>query len=164
MRLTDRQKFLILTICFNPRTHEECDSAKPENRPERFVSIHALTRSATCRYEGEIQRRNVSIHALTRSATLIALLSQLSMMFQSTHSRGVRPILPRIFYFFCPVSIHALTRSATIYSSDLNPIAPVSIHALTRSATQMRIRPIRFMISFNPRTHEECDFSVGILV
>ena len=57
------------TLYFNPRTHEECD-----------INMHSY------RY-----LYNISIHALTRSATndLTSLLA--AYIFQSTHSRGVRP-------------------------------------------------------------------------
>ena len=36
-----------LLKCFNPRTHEECDSEKQKLIDALKVSIHALTRSAT---------------------------------------------------------------------------------------------------------------------
>ena len=78
-------------------------------------------------------------------------------LFQSTHSRGVRPGAPfelvqlvdisihaltrsatsvRVaLYYQKQISIHALTRSATISSGNFSVIGMISIHALTRSAT-----------------------------
>ena len=100
------------------------------------------------------------------------------MMFQSTHSRGVRRILTQRLINLFGVSIHALTRSATPTQLPEQPKAPVSIHALTRSATVVysftmpdgkfqstHSRGVRLAVmgavpiagSFNPRTHEECD-------
>ena len=58
---------------------------------EGFISIHALTRSATSDFEELRQDLSISIHALTRSATTT-----------TTINRGGGGI-----------SIHALTRSAT---------------------------------------------------
>ena len=99
--------------CFNPRTHEECDCIKLDDKQHsKTVSIHALTRSATRRFLSHSRLLTVSIHALTRSATCCyllrfcgyvsfnprtheecdAILGQLTgdYLFQSTHSRGVR--------------------------------------------------------------------------
>ena len=42
---------------------------------------------------------------------------------------------------------------------SMNKIIPISIHALTRSATFIRFRIKTADIDFNPRTHEECDWS-----
>ena len=185
--------------CFNPRTHEECDPLFPLRLQRHMqVSIHALTRSATIHNWFLCKVSYVSIHALTRSATFVLVpakpvwlvsihaltrsatccfcLFHVFLMFQSTHSRGVRRALVSHFLLFL-VSIHALTRSATsslsIYLTYFKfqsthsrgvrlCLAPscrsirVSIHALTRSATQ-RYKQCLIMPSFNPRTHEECD-------
>ena len=54
----------------------------------------------------------VSIHALTRSATKYEALRKRYGTFQSTHSRGVRRT-GLIDINQMDVSIHALTRSAT---------------------------------------------------
>jgi len=55
---------------FNPRTHEECDLDQwTRHTTVLFISIHALTRSATNRQRGHIGQ---------------------VQRFQSTHSRGVR--------------------------------------------------------------------------
>ena len=56
-------------ICFNPRTHEECDDWGCGCQRRLSVSIHALTRSATHRPCCFRFPQFVSIHALTRSAT-----------------------------------------------------------------------------------------------
>ena len=54
---------------FNPRTHEECDTISQTIKFLDYVSIHALTRSATW---------------------ILPLLPPKLIQFQSTHSRGVR--------------------------------------------------------------------------
>ena len=83
-----------------------------------LVSIHALTRSATCGGNRTASRSVVSIHALTRSAT-----------------RNVVNL-----FYVKRVSIHALTRSATVLDPIFGVAADVSIHALTRSATLQLIK------------------------
>ena len=54
------------------------------------VSIHALTRSATGGTPTSYPTLPVSIHALTRSATSAIIQCNSWLLFQSTHSRGVR--------------------------------------------------------------------------
>ena len=54
------------------------------------VSIHAPTRGATFFADPEQGLVRVSIHAPTRGATSQLSRSALSLMFQSTHPRGVR--------------------------------------------------------------------------
>ena len=61
--------------------------------------------------EGELK---VSIHALTRRATLQLIRPKArAPLFQSTPSRGGRPVFRFINGFGVMVSIHALTRRAT---------------------------------------------------
>ena len=64
---------------------------RDQYRAYGYVSIHALTRSAT-EYTAKADTvQKVSIHALTRSATQGNILrTELYREFQSTHSRGVR--------------------------------------------------------------------------
>ena len=81
------------------------------------ISIHALTRSATVQVQNLPRNYLISIHALTRSATHLQFCKTSIRIFQSTHSRGVRRG-SRMFYFDKEnISIHALTRSATVYGS-----------------------------------------------
>ena len=78
---------------FNPRTHEECDTGKFLQPTIQIVSIHALTRSATLIDQIYHLPFHVSIHALTRSATTLTPSTKGYLRFQSTHSRGVRPLM-----------------------------------------------------------------------
>ena len=102
-----------------------------------MISIHALTRSATRNLLNLQVLLVISIHALTRSATYagadnILLLGRnfnprthkecdftglrmkdIPLVFQSTHSQGVRRLSNLIFADMALISIHALTRSAT---------------------------------------------------
>ena len=130
---------------FNPRTHEECDFFILSNTPAVCVSIHALTRSATHWLWVNSKGLNVSIHALTRSATgngweAAAMMNGFNprtheecdkdikqnypvyILFQSTHSRGVRhpdapchPTAGRCFnprtHEECDVGRHAVSRT-----------------------------------------------------
>ena len=77
-------------LCFNPRTHEECDIRTASIVDANKVSIHALTRSATLDELLKKYQDYVSIHALTRSATFVEDSGRRQVQFQSTHSRGVR--------------------------------------------------------------------------
>ena len=83
---------------FNPCTHKECDLTCHEVIVFfAFISIHALTRSATVVNVPSQGGLFISIHALTRSATSFRLKA---------------PSPPNI-------SIHALTRSATFNALHL---------------------------------------------
>ena len=101
-------------MCFNPRTHEGCDS-------EIWLNGNPL-------------------------------------VFQSTHPRGVRPYLLQALSLRDMVSIHAPTRGATSRQIFSCVRLAVSIHAPTRGATLDLPRFGRIIFSFNPRTHEGCDF------
>ena len=122
---------------FNPRTHEECDFAVLFIKLIYYVSIHALTRSATLRLRdvvSSVPGFNPRTHEECDYSEMIHLDGGIE--FQSTHSRGVRPFPwqirisgtgfnPRTHeecdnrcndcYVTERVSIHALTRSATAY-------------------------------------------------
>ena len=119
----------------------------------------------------------VSIHALTRSATGCSCTRIAYLLFQSTHSRGVRQsATPRSTIDFC---FNPRTHEECDWEYQFsyvgcfcfNPrtheecdepegaeyfLNRVSIHALTRSATQPYNSNINH-VCFNPRTHEECD-------
>ena len=152
-------------MCFNPRTHEGCDSSEAGNiyRSPSFQSTHPRGVRHKKAYETFV-----------------------SIVFQSTHPRGVRLFVPwsdlcgyyvsihaptrgathqLIVYYRChTVSIHAPTRGAT-YSQPLhNHNVSVSIHAPTRGATKMIVSKDGAICSFNPRTHEGCDSASALLV
>ena len=148
--------------------------------PVFWVSIHALTKSATfITLVLVVGRSLVSIHALTKSATSLHFVISTFRSFQSTHSRRVRRPSsrhsPRVTSSFNPrtheecdsilpgstrmprVSIHALTKSATAEQSSLT-----SGDIKFQSTHSRRVRQYSAWInkdakSFNPRTHEECD-------
>ena len=136
--------------------------------------------SATSSGAAESAQTFISIHAITRSATRVfTSLIHLNPKFQSTHSQGVRRINHTITTYTNAISIHALARSATQYCRETSRSVTISIHALARSATSASIfsafvlaisihaltRSATFCYgffafhkrNFNPRTHEECD-------
>ena len=145
-------------MCFNPRTHEGCDFSSNSALNVSCVSIHAPTRGATRRRQGNARRqrfqsthpRGVRPHSLHRQTAY--------RRFQSTHPRGVR-LRPRCrstaTQSFNPrthegcdgkfdgvpatwdVSIHAPTRGATVRSTGSSCKISVSIHAPTRGATRI---------------------------
>ena len=104
----------LMRFSFNPRPHAEGDRIGEYQTPNSTVSIHALTRRATCR-------------KLPHSA---------NSSFQSTPSRGGRQEVYELGKVITYVSIHALTRRATKRVVKLHEEVYVSIHALTRRATK----------------------------
>ena len=128
------------------------------------ISIHALTRSATLQRQSCIcQEIFQSTHSrgvrLNTSVDVASLV-----LFQSTHSRGVRPATGQASQSHVAISIHALTRSATAWQTGITSGTTISIHALTRSATSIQSAFASSQIYFNPRTHEECDLVVDMIL
>ena len=79
------------------------------------------------------------------------------LSFQSTHSRGVRLIRICTYDTAADVSIHALTRSATIYV-NLFWMRYVSFNPRTHEECDCTDLTLALgLAGFNPRTHEECD-------
>ena len=83
-------------------------------------------------------------------------------MFQSTHPHGVRPV--EILYVqggerFQSTHPHGVRPP---YSIHYDFLLPVSIHAPTRGATGRYLPSGNIQLSFNPRTHTRCDFSLMI--
>ena len=124
--------------CFNPRTRVGCDTVAAEHgEQDQQVSIHAPAWGATC--------RQMRPHEVTPG-------------FQSTHPRGVRPVITAIY----PsrnrrVSIHAPAWGATLPTIWLSP--PVSrFNPRTRVGCDgFRISTLPGMLRFNPRTRVGCD-------
>ena len=142
---------------FNPRTHEECDTASAIVCFACWISIHALTRSATTqrkpkftpatnfnpRTHEECDRSPLPFraHYITFQSTHSRGVRRFSphaclttVQFQSTHSRGVRP-----FAYF---SASVVLEFQSTHSRGVRPSSAISFPALA---------------NFNPRTHEECD-------
>ena len=82
---------------FNPRTHVGCDGHQGLLLPDAAISIHAPTWGAT---------------------SVVGYLSCPTMLFQSTHPRGVRPIRPYLHVPLKLISIHAPTWGATQLPED----------------------------------------------
>ena len=80
--------------------------------------------------------------------------------FQSTHSRGVRPAAVVLVLLICCFNPRTHEECDSLLRLVQQSIS-VSIHALTRSATRCSM-PTSIRSSFNPRTHEECDRHEGI--
>ena len=148
-----------LRLSFNPRTHTGCD---------HHIRYHSY---------GLWWFQSTHPHGVRPN---IYLNFAFNITFQSTHPHGVRPR-----FLFCSlqsslVSIHAPTRGATQFEYFLFACLSVSIHAPTRGATHLDQRErnqqeqfqsthphgvrhrllmliIRFVYSFNPRTHTGCD-------
>ena len=120
---------------FNPRTHEGCDTRQPYVNKQEDVSIHAPTRGATIPAWILPSCCNVSIHAPTRGATLkdVAPPDLQDSFNPRTHEGCDREIQNSNDWSF--VSIHAPTRGATSPTWAVYICRCVSIHAPTRGAT-----------------------------
>ena len=127
---------------FNSRTHVECDPCPFCGNQKIEISTHALTWSATGIGRISPYWGWISTHALTWSATRNTGSAAANILFQLTHSRGVRH-----------VKNSRRTRNSKFQ--------------LTHSRG---VRHIRAFISdnqfrhFNSRTHVECDFSGFTLI
>ena len=84
--------------------------------------------------------------------------------FQSTHSRGVRLNIVKSEYERKIISIHALARSATLDIGQVVDFVMISIHALARSATANMEFVREVSVNFNPRTREECDRNILLVI
>ena len=123
------------TCYFNPRTHEECDSInKRRTTPDKYFNPRTHEECDMDNPSMDIPGM-ISIHALTRSATLIMLTVLFQIIFQSTHSRGVRHFSQVIYFVkYQFQSTHSRGVRRVSFCSDRGSKL-ISIHALTRSAT-----------------------------
>ena len=148
---------LACVLCFNPRTHEECDV--PTIRMDTPQLCFNPRTHEECDPTGEYEMSNlsgVSIHALTRSATAIRIkLEHISSFNPRTHEE-CDPAKIIAFITLRRVSIHALTRSATKRKSGKGQTKMFqSTHS--RGVRHISAKQQFNEGSFNPRTHEECD-------
>ena len=134
--------FTDLRLSFNPRTHEECDNC------QRFSRLGISSFNPRTHEECDLiylcskMLVKVSIHALTRSATQQSVNSYFGLMFQSTHSRGVR---------------RNLLLSPALRCQGFNP--------RTHEECDLIYLPYPIvLLCFNPRTHEECDYILRFIL
>jgi len=76
------------------------------------------------------------------------------ILFQSTHSQGVRRDVIDFKYSNHVISIHALTRSATDSFPVMTDRIVISIHALTRSATSSQFS-MSYVLFIFQSTHSQ---------
>ena len=121
---------------FNPRTHEECDFATLTRTTDtkRFQSTHprGVRRIEMLRAAAEDAFQSTHPRGVRH---LLLPAQPPHVGFQSTHPRGVR--LKAVFHRYFP----GVFQSTHPRGVRLN----------------WRLRIFRIMVSFNPRTHEECD-------
>ena len=130
-----RYSLPLISVNFNPRSHERSDVSGIRSIQKSNISIHAPTRGATA-YKVELWiDLEISIHAPTRGAT------QMYNGIQSVYK----------------ISIHAPTRGATTRRQGYLTCSMISIHAPTRGAT-CQVCIFRMPdTDFNPRSHERSD-------
>ena len=108
-----------------------------KSRHTTIISIHALTKRATCRrvyWYGKQLYFNPRSHEESDDKELVLWGDKVK--FQSTLSRRERHL--------------ELERDKVVYK--------ISIHALTKRATNGRVSALTGYPYFNPRSHEESDF------
>ena len=162
---------------FNPRTREGCDLTAGDQHRGRRISIHAPARGATLDVEHTYYRTDISIHAPARGATArwrtkpapIAIsihapargatparfAARRRARFQSTHPRGVRPlvivdqVMAKKFQSTHPM--RGATSSPSGFSSvscDFNPRTPCGVrldisHTYATTAPFQSTHPMR---------------------
>ena len=128
--------------------------------PVDIISIHALTGSATYSPRTTSIYSPISIHALTGSATSILFSISCSILFQSTHSRGVRQAedipsqIPDIFQSTHPRGVRRMCISFGKVDTLFQSTHP-------RGVRLSILIFIRLCKNFNPRTREWCDVTVN---
>ena len=149
---------------FNPRTHEECDLWLIRSY-QRRVSFNPRTHEECDKVKEGFVRRLILFQS-THSRGVRLTMSRSAAVFeafQSTHSRGVRPLNARFTSAqkcFNPRTHEECDYARLVRTQQIT----VSIHALTRSATKVPKTERVAHHSFNPRTHEECDSFLRISV
>ena len=86
-----RYSLPLISVNFNPRSHERSDLKRCKYMRYKIISIHAPTRGATFSLNEVLRCPDISIHAPTRGATVPASASHSSVVFQSTLPREERP-------------------------------------------------------------------------
>ena len=163
---------------FNPRTHVGCDRCGGVLCLCVGISIHAPTWGATSRIIGGFTTMCISIHAPTWGATFGASGGSRTLLFQSTHPRGVRHTCNtcrRSGRHFNPrthVGCDFRLCVEAFFHQDFNPrthvgcdlinytrffVITISIHAPTWGATNKEHKSLSSCLHFNPRTHVGCD-------
>ena len=122
-------------MCFNPHTHEGCDSMCTEQKRLMAVSIHTPTKGVTYVHLEPWCCGVVSIHTPTKGVT--------------DYIYGGRQLIR--------VSIHTPTKGVTSCASILHALHSVSIHTPTKGVTNNSWGIFYSIFSFNPHTHEGCD-------
>ena len=112
-QLRNWQTINLLKLCFNPHTHEGCDTTTRLLHSTRYVSIHTPTKGVTFELWLNLRAFSVSIHTPTKGVTNLRQDFVILNKFQSTHPR-------RVWHRFCAsstevisVSIHTPTKGVT---------------------------------------------------
>ena len=171
-------------MCFNPRTHEGCDSFACGGSRPYHVSIHAPTRGATPSYANSNRQRKwfQSTHPrgvrqvlfserLTKTGfnprthegcdNILTKLTFQIKKFQSTHPRGVRQHKSQA------VRLTEKFQSTHPRGVRHDMLLKNRQHLVFQSTHPRGVRPnlnegVGLLHGFNPRTHEGCD-SKGFL-
>ena len=128
-------------LCFNPHTHEGCDILLLEDTERKAVSIHTPTKGVTS--------RSSTVHP--------------KALFQSTHPRRVWRYSCLVVVGADGVSIHTPTKGVTHIAAQVSVHGIVSIHTPTKGVTPNTQSVRTSYLSFNPHTHEGCDFVLFLL-
>ena len=163
MRLRGSQS-TILQFCFNPRTHEGCDTVDAV-APVCGYCFNPRTHEGCDFYLDTpiYVHVAVSIHAPTRGATTEDTKSPRNLCFNPRTHEGCDRKVPA-YHPVLKVSIHAPTRGATLYPPVCNKQAYRFNPRTHEGCDRLRSESVRSFACFNPRTHEGCDQHVPTLL
>ena len=122
------------------------------------ISIHALTRSATQKYQKRCNIHNDFNPRTHKECDILqSFLNCMDIKFQSTHSQGVRPSSGAIYN---NVIAFQSTHSQGVRHKVMQYIYSAGKFQSTHSqgVRRFKLKPYKHnFMNFNPRTHKECD-------
>ena len=144
--------------CFNPRTHEGCDTRRCA-WPPTVRCFNPRTHEGCDLVARAVWKQSGCFNPRTHEGCDCHCYNCFLLLpgFQSTHPRRVRLRGACDGRSRGKVSIHAPTKGATRVRQRRAEGCAVSIHAPTKGATLVCPPKERGTGCFNPRTHEGCD-------
>ena len=158
--------WLFEQLCFNPRTHEECDGLCYLSYTDRkgFQSTHS--RGVRHYYTFAHVRLWVCFNPRTHEEcdSYVLLSGQVFACFNPRTHEECDLFHPDYHVTVAGFNPRTHEECDLPLMGETSCPPCVSIHALTRSATTRRFAAGTRDNCFNPRTHEECDFPGPIIL
>ena len=130
--------------CFNPHTHEGCDSCKVLlfSLKKRYVSIHTPTKGVTDKLAKTSEAYKVSIHTPTKGVTL-----------------------ERVYIFMQLASFNPHTHEGCDSCSDWIRSCSTCFNPHTHEGCDLNdVDMSKVTLRFNPHTHEGCDYICILII